>query len=78
MNGYIKFDILKKSKGKPLYELFGFYQKYFGDIYKKPEIKEMFLKFMTQLVEEGELRFASSESYLKGTPQEQVDEFRRV
>lgn len=78
MNKYIKFVILKEGKGYPLHELFGEYQKYFGDIYEKPEIKEMFLAFMAELIEEGELRLNLRGRFLEGTPQEQIDIFRQA
>lgn len=74
----IEKDILNRAKGVPLNELFRQFQIKYGDIYEKPEIKEMFLEFMTKIVESGELRLALKGKYLEGTPQEQIDKFRQA
>ncbi len=78
MQKNIRNEILNYSKGSPLFSLFNQYQAIMGDIYEKPEIKEMFLSFMTELIKDGELKLAKHSKFLEGSPEEQVDLFRKA
>lgn len=72
-------DVLNATKGVSFPLVFNSFQSVFGDIYKTPEIKELFLDFLVKLIKMGELKLADSNgNFLNGTPEEQIDLFRQV
>ena len=69
-------DLISCSMGMSLGGVFCNFQKKYGDIYKKPEIKDMFLDFIISLIKRGYLKLAYNGNYLKGSPEEQVEILR--
>ena len=78
MNNKLKSIILDEGKGMTLSGFFSVFQYYVGSIYENPNVKEMFLGFMLELIRKGELKLARSDHFLKGTPEEQINLFRQV
>ncbi|MDH2925000.1 hypothetical protein EV693_102229 [Nicoletella semolina] len=70
--------IMEGNKGLALGAIFGGFQNVFGEIQDNPEIKEMFLEFMGDLIRIGELKLARSGKFLEGTIEEQIDLFRQA
>ncbi|MDH2925003.1 hypothetical protein EV693_102231 [Nicoletella semolina] len=70
--------IMQTNKGLVLDGLFCGFQNVFGEIQDNPEIKEMFLEFMGDLIRIGELKLASQGKFLEGTIEEQIDLFRKA
>lgn len=78
MSKLTKNEIITYSKGMALDALFTAYQISFGSIYDNPDIKEQFLQFLVELIEDGELKLASQGKFLDGSSEEQVDVLRKA
>lgn len=78
MENKLKNIILDEGKGMTLSGFFSIFQYYMGSVHDKPEIKEMFLDFMLELVKNKELKLARHGNFLQGTPEEQIELFREV
>lgn len=78
MNKEIKEYLLENAKGCALNSLFGGFQYIFGDVYQHPEVKEMFLDFLVELIKNNELKLASQGEFLKGSAEEQVNVLRKA
>ncbi|MDH2924994.1 hypothetical protein EV693_102223 [Nicoletella semolina] len=70
--------IMAGGKGLMLDALFAEFEEEFGAIRDNPEVKEMFLEFMGDLIRIGELKLASQGKFLEGTIEEQIDLFRQA
>ncbi|ATF75041.1 DUF596 domain-containing protein [Pasteurella multocida] len=70
--------IVENNRGLALDGLFASFQVCFGDIQDKPEIKEMFLELMADLMKTGELKLATKGKFLEGSIEEQIDVFRQA
>lgn len=78
MNKETKERILDYSKGLVLSAIFSEFQQIFGSVYDNPDIKESFLSFLIELINDGELKLASGGKFLEGTSEEQVDVLRQA
>ncbi|MDH2924997.1 hypothetical protein EV693_102226 [Nicoletella semolina] len=78
MNTKDKINFLDEFKGLSLGNFFSNFQIKFGSVEDNPEIKEMFLEFMGDLIRIGELKLASKGKFLEGTIEEQIDLFRKA
>ncbi|MDH2924999.1 hypothetical protein EV693_102228 [Nicoletella semolina] len=78
MDNNDKIDFLDHFKGQSLVNFFGNFQGRFGNVEDNPEIKEMFLAFMKDLMITGELKLARNGNFLEGTIEEQIDLFRNA
>ncbi|MGR3806822.1 hypothetical protein SAMN05660772_02294 [Pasteurella testudinis DSM 23072] len=74
----IKMDILAKSKGRTFIFLFNYFQQSYGCIEDNPRIKDLFLDFIVELMDKGELRLAYKGEYLIGSHREQVDTLKKA
>ncbi|GJH43407.1 DUF596 domain-containing protein [Pasteurella canis] len=70
--------IVENNRGLTLIGMFSSFQVCFGDIRDKPEIKEMFLELMADLMKTGELKLATQGKFLEGSIEEQIDLFRQA
>ncbi|MFC1171754.1 DUF596 domain-containing protein [Pasteurella multocida] len=70
--------IVEENRGLALDGLFANFQECYGDIRDKPEIKEMFLELMADLMKTGELKLATKGKFLEGSIEEQIDVFRQA
>lgn len=57
----LEYDVLNATKGVSFPLVFNSFQCVFGDIYKTPEVKELFLDFLVKLIKAGELKLANSD-----------------
>ncbi|MDH2925007.1 hypothetical protein EV693_102235 [Nicoletella semolina] len=71
-------NIMEGGKGLMLTALFSAFEREFGAIRDNPEVKEMFLEFMGDLIRIGELKLADYGKFLEGTIEEQIDLFRQA
>ncbi|XWY19235.1 DUF596 domain-containing protein [Bisgaard Taxon 45] len=71
-------EIIKTNKGLELDALFWSFQSHYGFVKEKPEIKEMFLELIADLVKKGELKLANCGKPLEGSIEEQIDLFRQA
>lgn len=71
-------NILNENFGVSLCTLFVNYQGVYGDIYDKPEIKEMFLEFLLNAIKENYIKLISLGEILEGDPEEYIEQFRNL
>ncbi len=70
--------VIENNRGLTLIGMFSSFQVCYGDIRDKPEIKEMFLELMADLMKTGELKLATNGKFLEGSIEEQIDLFRQA
>ncbi|MEB3479208.1 DUF596 domain-containing protein, partial [Pasteurella multocida] len=70
--------VIENNRGLTLIGMFSSFQVCYGDIRDKPEIKEMFLELMADLMKTGELKLATKGKFLEGSIEEQIDLFRQA
>ncbi|MDH2925005.1 hypothetical protein EV693_102233 [Nicoletella semolina] len=70
--------LMTENKGLGLDAMFVGFEEEFGCIEDNPEIKEMFLEFMGDLIRIGELKLANWDNFLVGSIEEQIDLFRQA
>jgi hypothetical protein len=73
----LEYELLENLKGVSLNLFFNDFQRFSGDIYKDPSVKEKFLELLVALIKDGELKLAKDGKFLEGTPEEQVDIIRQ-
>ncbi|MDH2925001.1 hypothetical protein EV693_102230 [Nicoletella semolina] len=73
-----KKRVLDKSIGLSFPHFFSAFQDEFGYIDENPEIKELFLSFMQELIEENKLKLFRNNKFLEGSAMELVEQFRQV
>lgn len=79
MNELIKKDILNNAKGMSLGGLFSEFQFHFGNIYKNPKVKEMFFSFLSELLDDGEIKLTLGQDNILTLPtREQIKILRDV
>ncbi|MDH2924998.1 hypothetical protein EV693_102227 [Nicoletella semolina] len=75
-NQYSK--LMTENKGFPLDAIFTGFEDEFGSVEDNPEIKEMFLEFIGDLIRIGELKLASQGKFLEGSIENQLDILRQA
>jgi hypothetical protein len=70
--------IVNNNKGLSLTGMFSSFQACYGNIRQVPEVKEMFLALLSDLMKKGELKLATKGKFLEGTIDEQINLFRQA
>ncbi|MDH2924995.1 hypothetical protein EV693_102224 [Nicoletella semolina] len=70
--------LMAENKGLLLNAMFVGFEEEFGFIEDNPDVKEMFLEFMGDLIRIGEMKLADGKNFLKGNIEEQIDLFRQA
>lgn len=78
MQKNIRNEILNYSKGYHLSTFFKYVDHEFGGIKNNPDIKNIFLKYMTEFMKSGDLKLANKGKYLEGEIEEQVYLFHQA